>query len=227
MEKVNYLLLSSNPIYKNLFDKLKLMEHVNWFLLEDKLILKSDYLEKNKIESIFIPHWSFLIPKEIYKKYKCILFHMTDLPFGRGGSPLQNLIKLGFKQTKVSALRVTNKIDAGPIYLKRELDLSGSAKEIFSRTSLVIHKMIVEIIEKNIKPTPQKGNPFYFKRRTPSQSRIEGIKSMDELYNHIRMLDCEGYPKAFIEIDDLVLEFENAKLKDEKNITANVRIFKK
>ena len=203
------------------------MKHVNWFLLEDKLLLKSDYLEKNKIESIFIPHWSFLIPKEIYKKYKCILFHMTDLPFGRGGSPLQNLIKLGFKQTKVSALRVTNKIDAGPIYLKRELDLSGSAKEIFSRTSLVIYKMIVEIIEKNIKPTPQKGNPFYFKRRTPSQSRIEGIKSIGELYNHIRMLDCEGYPKAFIEIDDLILEFENANLKDEKNITANVRIFKK
>ncbi len=227
MEKVNYLLLSSNPIYKNLFDKLKLMKHVNWFLLEDKLLLKIDYLEKNKIESIFIPHWSFLIPKEIYKKYKCILFHMTDLPFGRGGSPLQNLIKLGFKQTKVSALRVTNKIDAGPIYLKRELDLSGSAKEIFSRTSLVIYKMIVEIIEKNIKPTPQKGNPFYFKRRTPSQSRIEGIKSIGELYNHIRMLDCEGYPKAFIEIDDLILEFENANLKDEKNITANVRIFKK
>ena len=52
MEKVNYLLLSSNPIYKNLFDKLKLMEHVNWFLLEDKLILKSDYLEKNKIVPI-------------------------------------------------------------------------------------------------------------------------------------------------------------------------------
>ena len=87
--------------------------------------------------------------------------------------------------------------------------------------------MIVEIIEKNIKPTPQKGNPFYFKRRTPSQSRIEGIKSIGELYNHIRMLDCEGYPKAFIEIDDLILEFENANLKDEKNITANVRIFKK
>ena len=41
------------------------------------------------------------------------------------------------------------------------------------------------------------------------------------------MLDCEGYPKAFIEIDDLILEFENANLKDEKNITANVRIFKK
>ncbi len=227
MEKVNYLLLTSNPIYKNLFDKLKLMEHVNWFLLEDKLTFKSDYIEKNKIQSIFIPHWSFLIPKEIYKNYKCILFHMTDLPFGRGGSPLQNLIKLGFKQTKVSALRVTNEIDAGPIYLKRELDLSGSAKEIFSRTSLVIHKMIVEIIEKKIKPTPQKGNPFYFKRRTPSQSRIEGFTSINELYNHIRMLDCEGYPKAYFEIDDLVLEFENANLKDEKNITANVRIFKK
>ena len=187
MEKVNYLLLSSNPIYKNLFDKLKLMKHVNWFLLEDKLLLKSDYLEKNKIESIFILHWSFLIPKEIYKNIKCILFHMTDLPFGRGGSPLQNLIKLGFKQTKVSALRVTNKIDAGPIYLKRELDLSGSAKEIFSRTSLVIYKMIVEIIEKNIKPTPQKGNPFYFKRRT--LLKVE-LKESKVLVNFTITLEC-------------------------------------
>ena len=30
--------------------------------------------------------------QEIHENYKCIIFHMTDLPFGRGGSPLQNLI---------------------------------------------------------------------------------------------------------------------------------------
>ena len=41
------------------------------------------------------------------------------------------------------------------------------------------------------------------------------------------MLDCEGYPKAYTEIDDFILEFDNAHMTDEKNITANVRIFKK
>ncbi len=46
---------------------------------------------------IFFPHWSWIIPKEIYEKFECVIFHMTDLPFGRGGSPLQNLIVRGHK----------------------------------------------------------------------------------------------------------------------------------
>ncbi len=25
-------------------------------------------------------------------KFECVCFHMTDVPYGRGGSPLQNLI---------------------------------------------------------------------------------------------------------------------------------------
>tara|TARA_B100002019_G_C21260155_1_gene596237 strand:+ start:1543 stop:2226 length:684 start_codon:yes stop_codon:yes gene_type:complete len=227
MEKVNYLLLTSNPIHKNLINKLNSLEHINWFLVDNKLLFKTDYLEKNKIECIFIPHWSYIIPQEIYNNYTCILFHMTDLPFGRGGSPLQNLIKLGFKKTKISALKVINEIDAGPIYLKKNLDLSGSAKEIFKRTSKVVYDMILEIIQNKIEPYPQKGNPFYFKRRTAAQSRVQGIKSIVELFDHIRMLDCEGYPKAYTEIDDFILEFDNAHMTDEKNITANVRIFKK
>ena len=56
---------------------------------------------------------------------------MTDLPFGRGGSPLQNLITRGISKTKISALRCNEEIDAGPIYLKRPLSLHGSAEEIY------------------------------------------------------------------------------------------------
>lgn len=41
---------------------------------------------------IFLPHWSYIIPREITDNWECVVFHMTDLPYGRGGSPLQNLI---------------------------------------------------------------------------------------------------------------------------------------
>ena len=44
---------------------------------------------------------------------------MTDLPYGRGGSPLQNLIINGHKETMMSALRCVQELDAGPIYLKK------------------------------------------------------------------------------------------------------------
>jgi len=37
----------------------------------------------------------WIILKEIFENYEIILFHMTDLPYGRGGSPLQNLIVRG------------------------------------------------------------------------------------------------------------------------------------
>ena len=42
---------------------------------------------------------------------------MTDLPFGRGGSPLQNLIVRGYKETMLSAIKCVGEVDAGPIYI--------------------------------------------------------------------------------------------------------------
>ena len=46
------------------------------------------------------------MPSEIIRNYECICFHETDLPFGRGGSPIQNLIVRGFKTTKISAIKM-------------------------------------------------------------------------------------------------------------------------
>ena len=43
---------------------------------------------------------------------------MTDLPYGRGGSPLQNLIANKIYDTKISAIRAEGGIDTGRIYLK-------------------------------------------------------------------------------------------------------------
>ena len=81
---------------------------------------------------------------------------MTDLPYGRGGSPLQNLIIRGNKTTKISAIKVTKGIDEGPVYLKKELNLDGTAKEIFVRSAYIIQEMIESIINSTIFPKPQK-----------------------------------------------------------------------
>ena len=37
---------------------------------------------------VLFPHWSYIIPKNITDNFECVVFHMTDLPYGRGGSPL-------------------------------------------------------------------------------------------------------------------------------------------
>jgi methionyl-tRNA formyltransferase len=126
----------------------------------------------------------------------------------------------------ISALKVEDGIDTGPVYLKKPLTLSGTAQGIFLRAGLIIVKMMQEIIAKRLEPVTQKGKVVIFKRRTPEQSNLQNVRDMKIVYDLIRMLDADGYPKAFIETDLLRFEFSNASLKN-NSVTANVKIIKK
>ncbi len=192
-------------------------------LITHKNDLTLELLDRIKPKYIFFPHWSYLIPEAIFQNYECVIFHMTDLPFGRGGSPLQNLISRGIEETKISALRCVKELDAGPIYMKVPLSLNGSAQEIYSRAIKEIEKMIVEMIQKQPTPVEQIGEPTLFKRRTPEQSKIGTFQSLQQLYDHIRMLDAEGYPRAFLEVSGYRYEFSGGSLNEEK-IVADVTI---
>jgi methionyl-tRNA formyltransferase len=172
-------------------------------------------------EAIFFPHWPLKVSNEIVTEYECIAFHATDLPYGRGGSPIQNLIARGHRATMVSAFRMTDAIDQGPVYLKRPLSLDGTAEEIYLRLAGVVADMIQIIIESKPVPRPQgettaaeatdSGGPIEpFKRRQPEQSRIpDDLAGLGDLFDHLRMLDAQGYPPAFAEIGGFRVEFRN------------------
>ena len=151
---------------------------------------------------------------------------MTDVPYGRGGSPLQNLIVRGHKDTMLSALRMVGEMDAGPVYTKRPLSLEGTAHEIYLRAGELSFEIIQWMIKEQPHPIPQEGEPVIFKRRKPEQSRLPMSGEMTELYDHIRMLDAPTYPPAFIEHGEFVIEFTGAKNQDDE-LSANVRIHKK
>jgi hypothetical protein len=42
-----------------------------------------------------------MIPEDVWTNFECIIFHMTDLPFGQ-----QNLLVPGIYKTKISAIRI-------------------------------------------------------------------------------------------------------------------------
>ena len=161
---------------------------------------------------VFFPHWSSIVPREIFEEFECVMFHMTDLPFGRGGSPLQNLIARGIYQTKVCALRCAAGIDAGPVYLRRDLSLDGAARDIFERVAVIVEEMIAEIVAHDPQPVTQLGEPTIFKRRQPQDGDLAPLADLRQVYDFIRMLDADGYPPAFLEIGRLRLEFSAADM---------------
>ena len=198
---------------------------INFISSKDKLT--TDVLKAIDPSYVFFLHWSYLIPEEVFSQFECIVFHMTDLPYGRGGSPLQNLIVQGHKSTKLSAIKVEDGIDTGDVYLKKDLDLSGTASEIFQRAGVLMKEMIVEIIEQNILPKKQEGEVVLFKRRKPEEGNIAHLQSAESVYDYIRMLDAVGYPHAFLETENFRIEFANANLESKDIINAHVRIIKK
>lgn len=221
---MNIVIAFSKPWYKNLvFDLQNTYPDYRISMIDKKEDLTTSALEQLKPDYIFFPHWSYIIPASIYENYACVIFHMTDLPFGRGGSPLQNLIARGIYETKISAIRCVEGIDAGPIYLKKHLSLYGNAEEIYIRAASVIGEMIGSIIEQNPVPKEQQGDIVEFTRRQPHEGNIADVDNLEKIYDYIRMLDAEGYPKAFIEVGKFRLEFERASLK-EGEVHADVRI---
>ena len=192
-------------------------------LITERSELNAQRLSELNPEWVFLPHWSHLVPREVHERWPCVIFHMTDLPFGRGGSPLQNLIARGIYETKISALRCAAELDAGPIYLKAPLSLHGSAQEIFVRASDVIEGMIVRILAEKPSPQSQKGEVTTFARRAPEDGNLAAIDSLQRAYDWIRMLDADGYPNAFIEVGRLRFEFSGASLRG-PHLVANVKI---
>lgn len=218
-----YIVAGCKPWSRTIFDEVIFTYPGTWHFVS-----RPDGLTPEKVSSlapryIFFLHWSWKVPSEIVDNYECVCFHMTDVPYGRGGSPLQNLIVRGHRHTKLTALRMAEDFDAGPVYLKEDLCLEGNAEEIYVRASYLSAQMIRYIIKEQPVPQPQVDEPVIFKRRKPHESRIPELPNLQALHDTIRMLDAEGYPRAFLEHGGFRYEFSRASLYDGR-IVADVKI---
>ena len=218
---MKYIIITKRKWDLNNFKKLK----KNIFVLDKVNIIK---IKRINPKIIFFIHWSKFINKSIFEKYLCIQFHSSNLPKGRGGSPIQNQIMLNIKKTKISAFKVSERLDSGPICIQGDLSLQGNALDILSKMEAKSVQMIKKIIKtKNLKFKKQKGKPSFFKRRKPSESKINAYKTktINELYDFLRMLDAPGYPKAFIKLNKFKFSFNDIKIIKNK-INAKVEITK-
>ena len=219
---MDYIVAGCKPWSRITFDRDIKKLPGNWIFAASPSELDAAIKTSNP-RFIFFLHWSFIVPEKITDNYECVCFHMTDVPFGRGGSPLQNLISRGLRTTKLTALRMDKGIDSGPVYGKKDMSLEGStAEEIYLRSNKIAAAMIEDIIWGELIPRPQRGESITFKRRGPMDSKIGG-QSLNAIHDHIRMLDADGYPNAYIEHDGFRYEFSRSSMYG-NHIKADVRI---
>jgi methionyl-tRNA formyltransferase len=206
----HYIVAGTKPWNRHVFNEVIAKYPGTWHFVSKPDELNAEEIARLNPRYIFFLHWSVKIPADIFNTFECVCFHMADVPYGRGGSPLQNLIQRGHRHSKLTALRMVEDLDAGPVYLQEELSLEGNAEEIYIRAACLSAEMIRHIIEDQPSPQPQTGKITIFKRRTPVESQIPILQSPQRLYDFIRMLDAEGYPHAFLEHGGFRYEFRRA-----------------
>lgn len=191
-----------------IFESLKEIPNIQ---IIDVIKSQEEYLQKiNTIslntDILLFIGWSWIISADITSKFLCLGIHPSDLPNYRGGSPIQHQIIDGILKSKVTLMTLSSeKLDAGNVWLKEDLDLSGNnMDEVFtniSNSSIKLMKNFFDLYP-NIQDSKQdtaKGS--YFKRRLACESEINKNdfkeKELLYLFNKIRSL-TSPYPNAFI-----------------------------
>lgn len=220
-----YLVASSKEWFAN-HKKSEEYRKLNIIEISKKEDLNLEFLEKINPKYIFFPHWNWKVDSSIYHKFECVVFHTAPLPYGRGGSPIQNLIIRDFDVSPVCALKMTDTLDGGPIYKAIDVSLSGKISEIFARIAVCVENLILEICSEKITPVEQSGRVLNFKRLSCRDNELLSSYTLKQMYDRVRMVDGEDYPKAFINFGDYAINFSNANLTRE-GLTAHVTIVKK
>jgi methionyl-tRNA formyltransferase len=85
-------------------------------------------------------------------------------------------------------------------------------------------ELAFKIATTNPEPKEQVGEVTIFERRKPSDSEVIKELDLEQLYDFIRMLDADTYPKAFMNFKGYRFEFDKAKLDSTGKLEARVII---
>ena len=175
---------------------------------------------------ILFPHWSWKIPSEVLKKFVCIGFHPTDLPFGRGGSPFQNLIRKGISETVVTSFLICEQMDGGEILHQSPFKIPKTNIQFILETyATIIENQIRTLMENSVMPRKQIGEVIHFSRIKDNLLNFEKME-LEQIFDEIRMVDGDGYKPARIEYMNHTLFFSDASFVN-GSLTAKVIMVKK
>lgn len=186
----------------------------SWFvrygeILSESLIRKGHTVEyvfdKNNIKKgdiCFLLSCTKLVEKQYLQlNNNNIVVHASDLPKGKGFSPLQWQVLEGADDITLTLFEVVEEVDAGPYYLKENVTFNGTEllEELRNKMANKIIEICLKYVEShnNLEPIEQIGEETFYPRRRKYDDEINPEKSIIEQFNHFRVADNEKYPLFF------------------------------
>lgn len=131
-----------------------------------------------------------------------LVVHESDLPKGKGWSPVTWQVLEGKNRIPVTLFEATKDVDAGAIYKQDFIILNGDEllPEIKHKQGVITNKLIHQFVENypNVKGKPQEGESTYYEKRNAESSELDIKKTIKEQFNLLRVCDNDRYPAYFV-----------------------------
>ena len=143
-----------------------------------------------------------IIGKSHRARYRhALVIHASDLPQGRGWSPMIWDVLAGADQICVSLLNAEDEVDSGAIWQKRRFSLDGT--ELLAELNAKLFEIELELMDwalvscDQTQPEPQTGEPTFYPKRTPEAQEIDPLVPLADSFDLIRIADPERFPAYF------------------------------
>jgi methionyl-tRNA formyltransferase len=178
--------------YAALLQKELLEKHDAALIHNAEEVTKGEVLVLLSCEKIF---------KKLYLNKFNLVVHESDLPSGKGWSPLTWQVIEGKNRIPISLLEAAEAIDSGVIYGKVFIDLDGTEliDELRSKQAMATRQLLLNFLDAypDVKSMEQQGASSFYPKRKAEDSKLDINRSIGEQFNLLRVVDNERYPAYF------------------------------
>ncbi len=194
-------------------EKIKNKNNILNIVFDNKNITKSDIC-------FLISFGKVLTKKQLLKSKFNIVFHCSNLPKGRGSTPITWEILSNKNFLTLTTFDANEDLDTGEIIHKNKIYLNGSEllNEIHEKVYKAILKSSIKVLKSypNIKKYKQVGKPTYYNKRYKINNKVKINSTIKDIFNLLRVADNEKYPVHF-NYKKQTYKLTIDKMKNEKN----------
>lgn len=171
-------------------------------------------LQKHQTEAAVLVAFGKMIPQAVIDMFPkgIINVHPSLLPGLRGPTPVETAILEGLNKTGVSLMKLSAKMDAGPVYVQKEMALKGNetkfqlARKLNEVGAELLADNLSSILNGDLEPIPQdESAATYTRLLTKSDGLIDFKQPADLIERKVRAF--LGFPKTRAEVfgQDIVI----------------------
>lgn len=155
-------------------------------------------------ELCFYLSYGQIVGTEVLSKFRHnLVVHGSDLPKGKGWSPLTWQVLAGDKKHPLTLIEADLKVDSGVIYTQGWYEFEGT--ELIDEMRQAQAIKTIELCRNFIDNYPdiigqaraQSGVESFYPRRRPKDSELDITRTIEQQFNLLRVVDNQSYPAFF------------------------------